>query len=163
MATIRRSTAASPVSASSTKAKDAVQLSSIKNADTGLKTKFDAKKQTLTLSGTARGLETRRPGDTTSTFAERERQSDYEKMEQFGGSISLDFDHDKMPKFDTSAGYTEKNKWYFAHGASVGTKRGQTAEQVANSLAAKINENRSYRAVVKSNSDGSATLSVERR
>ena len=164
MATIRRTTAATGVKPTSAGAKSAaVKISSIKNADTGLKTKFDAKKQTLTISGAAHGLESRRPGDTTSTYAERQRQSDYEKMEEFGGSISLDFDQDKMPKFDTSAGYTEKNKWYFAHGASIGTKQGQTAKQVADALAAKVNENSSYKAVVTANPDGSASLSVGRR
>lgn len=164
MATIRRTSAATAVKSTSAEAKSsAVKISSIKNADTGLKTKFDAKKQTLTISGAAHGLESRRPGDTTSTYAERQRQPDYEKMEEFGGSISLDFDQDKMPKFDTSAGYTEKNKWYFAHGASIGTKKGQTAKQVADALAAKVNENRSYKAVVTANADGSASLSVGRR
>ena len=164
MATIRRSTPAARVAAPSAQSKSAaVKRSSIRNADTGLKTKFDAKKQALTISGTAHGVETRRPGDHTSTYADRERQPDYEKMEEFGGSLSLDFDHDKMPSFDTSAGYTEKNKWYFAHGASIGTKKGQTAKQVADPLAAKVNANGSYRALVTNNTDGSATLSVGRR
>ena len=164
MATIRRSTAVAPVRASTAKsASAAAKLSSIKCADTGLKTKFDGKNQTLTISGSAHGVESRIPGDHTSTYAERQRQTDYEKTEQFGGTISFDFDRDRMPKFDTSAGYTEKNKWSFAHGAEVGTKKGQTAKQVADALAAKVNANGSYRAQVKSNSDGSATVSVGRR
>ncbi|MBL8933134.1 MAG: hypothetical protein JNM69_01195 [Archangium sp.] len=47
--------------------------------------------------------------------------------------------------------------------ASIGTKKDQTATQVAEALAAKVNENRDYRATVKANADGSATLSVARR
>ena len=157
MATIRRTAATAAVSSAKATAKTAaVKLSSIKNADSGLKVKFDAKKQTLTISGTAKGKESRNPYNPKET-------SDYLKTEEFGGTISFDFDHDKMPNFDTSAGYTEKNKWYFAHGASIGTKKGQSAAQVAESLAAKVNENRSYRAVVVSNADGSATVSVNRR
>lgn len=163
MPSIPRASTLSRITSRTTASTPVVKLSSIKNADTGLKTKFDAKKQTLTISGTAHGLETRRPGDTTSTYAQRQRQSDYEKTEQFGGTISFDFDHDQMPKFDTTRGYTEKNKWYFAHGASIGTKKNQTATQVAEALAAKVNENREYRATVKTNADGSATVSVAKR
>ncbi len=159
MPTIPRSGRVSPVRSGAAFA-PAVKLTSINNADTGLKTKFDAKTQTLTISGKAHGLETRRPGDRTSTYAERQRQSGYEKTEQFGGTISFDFDHDKMPKFDTSRGYAEKNKWYFAHVASTGTKKDQSATQVAEALAAKVNANRDYRATVKTNADGSASLSV---
>jgi hypothetical protein len=47
--------------------------------------------------------------------------------------------------------------------ASIGTKSGQAAKQVADALAAKVNVSRSYRAVVQSNADGSATLGVGRR
>ena len=151
------------VSAASAAKTASVQISSVKNADTGLKVKFNAAKQTLTISGKARGLETRDPTQPNATYAERQKMSDFQKTEEFGGTISFDFDHDQMPKFDTSAGYTEKNKWYFAHGAEVGTKKGQTAKQVADALAAKVNANGSYRAQVKSNPDGSATVSVGRR
>ncbi len=165
MPPIRRSpaTVRVPPAAVTSKAA-AVKISSIKNADTGLRTKFDAKSQTLTLSGTARGLESRDPTDPNATYAERQRTPDYLKTEEFGGTISFDFDHDKMPRFDTSNGYTEKNKWYFAHGADIGTKKGQTAKQVADALAAKVNgAPGSYKAVVKSNADGSASISVSRR
>ena len=155
MATVRRTTATAPVSASAgTKKSSAVSISSIKNADSGLKTKFDAKKQTLTISGTAKGKESRDPYNPGAT-------SDYAKIEEFGGTISFDFDHEKMPKFDTSAGYTEKNKWYFAHGTEIGTKKGQTAKQVADALVAKMSG--PYKATVTSNTDGSATIAIARR
>jgi hypothetical protein len=66
-----------------------------------------------------------------------------------------------MPAFDTSAGYTEKNQWYFKHVADVGTRAGQTAEQVAKALASKVNANGDYDAKVKKNADGSVTLTVD--
>ena len=155
MATIRRTAATAAVSSAKATSKTAaVKLSSIKNADSGLKVKFDAKKQTLTVSGTAKGKESRDPYNPKET-------SDYLKTEEFGGTISFDFDHDKMPNFDTSAGYTEKNKWYFAHGSSIGTKAGQSAKQVADALANKVAG--SYRTTVTSNPDGSATISIARR
>ncbi|MFT3711960.1 MAG: hypothetical protein QM817_30330 [Archangium sp.] len=138
-----------------------VTLSNIKNSDDGLKVKYDAKKQSLTIKGTAHGVETRIPGDTRSTHAQREKQSDFEKMEEFGGSIGIEFDKDAMPKFDTTNGYTEKNKWYFAHCADIGTKAGQSAEQVAKAIAAKVNGNGDYAAKVVKNADGSATLTVD--
>ena len=157
MATVRRTTATAPVSASAgTKKSSAVSISSIKNADSGLKTKFDAKNQTLTISGTAKGKESRDPYDPGAT-------SDYAKIEEFGGTISFDFDHEKMPKFDTSAGYTEKNKWYFAHSVEVPCKKGQTASQVLTALAAKVNASSGYHASVVSRPDGSATLTVDRK
>jgi len=164
MATVRRTAATAPVSNSAATAKSkAVSISNVKCADTGLKLKFDAKKQALTISGTARGIETRDPYNKNASAAERDRTPDYMKTEQFGGTLSFDFDHEKMPKFDTSAGYTEKNKWYFAHGADLGTKKGQTPKQVAEGLAAKVNANSSYRAVVTANADGTATITVGRR
>jgi hypothetical protein len=48
-----------------------VKLSNIKSADDGLKVKYDAKKNALTIKGTAHGVETRIPGDTRSTHAQR--------------------------------------------------------------------------------------------
>jgi hypothetical protein len=138
-----------------------VKISNIKNADDGLKVKYDAKKNELTIKGTAHGLETRIPGDTRSTHAQRAKQSDYEKMEEFGGTIGIEFDKDAMPKFDTTNGYTEKNKWYFAHCADVGTKAGQSAEEVAKNIAAKVKANGDYDAKVKKNADGSVTLTVD--
>jgi hypothetical protein len=163
MATIRRTAPAAAVSTSAAAKRTAVSISNLKCADTGLKVKVDAKTQTLTLSGTARGIETRDPYNRDASAAERARTPDYLKTEQFGGTLSFDFDHEKMPKFDTSAGYTEKNKWYFAHAADLGTKKGQTAKQVADALAAKVNASGSYKAVVKSNADGTASLSIGRR
>jgi hypothetical protein len=166
MPTIRRNTPAnkaSSVSAAAAAKTNTVKISSIKNADGGLKTKFDASKQTLTISGKARGIETRDPTRPNATYAERQKMSDYEKTEEFGGTISFDFDHDQMPNFDTSNGYTEKNKWYFAHGAEVGTKEGQSAAQVAMALAAKVNAAGKYKADVKPGPDGSATISITRR
>lgn len=135
-----------------------VPLSNIKNADDGLKAKYDAKKQTLTISGKAHGIET---GDPNMTHAERARLPEYVKTQQFGGKIGLEFDKGSMPKFDTTNGYTEKNKWYFAHCADVGTKAGQSAEEVAKALAAKVNANAEYKASVKTNADGSATITVD--
>ena len=138
-----------------------VKLSNIENADGGLRVKYDAKRNELTIKGTAHGMETRVPGDTKSTQAQRSKQSDSVKSEEFGGTIGLEFDKDKMPAFDTSGGYTEKNKWYFKHVADVGTKAGQSAEQVAKALASKVNASGDYAAKVRKNADGSATLVVD--
>jgi hypothetical protein len=134
-----------------------VQLSSVKNADSGLKVKTDAATGSITLSGTAKGVQTRDPLAPNDTFG-----SDHTKTEEFGGTIGFDFDHDKMPKFDTSAGYTEKNKWYFAHSVSIGTKAGQTAEQVAEALAAKV-KGAGYKVSVTTHADGSATQQVHKK
>lgn len=138
-----------------------VDLSSIRNADGGLHTKFDAKKNELTIRGTARGIETRNPFEPNATVAERKRMSDYEKTEQFGGSIGFEFDKGAMPQFDTSKGYTEKNKWYFEHCADVGTTAGESAKQVAEALAKRVEQTGQYDAKVRSNADGSVTLSVD--
>ena len=51
MPSIPRASTVSRVTSRTTTSTPVVKLSSIKNADTGLKTKFDAKKQTLTISG----------------------------------------------------------------------------------------------------------------
>ncbi len=135
-----------------------VPLSNIKNADDGLKAKYDAKTQTLTISGKAHGIET---GDPRMSHAERARTPDFLKTQEFGGTIGIEFDKEAMPKFDTTNGYAEKNKWYFLHVAAVGTRAGQSAEEVARALAAKVNANNEYQASVKKNADGSATITVD--
>lgn len=142
------------------KSKPHVQLSSVRNADGGLHTKFDAKKNELTIRGTAEGLQTRVPGVKMSE-AERKRTPEYERTEEYGGTIGLEFDKNKMPEFDTSNGYTEKNKWYFEHCADVGTHQGESAQQVAESLARRIESSGQYDAKVRKNDDGSVTLSVD--
>ena len=137
-----------------------VQLSHVLNADGGLKTKFDAKKNELTISGTAQGIQTRVPGE-KMTEKERLATPEYLRTEEYGGTIGLEFDKDHMPTFDTSHGYTEKNKWYFEHVADVGTRKGQSAQQVAEALAHRIEANGQYDAKVRKNDDGSVTLSVD--
>ena len=149
--------------AKTTRAESNVELSRVLNSDTGLKTKFDAKTNTLTIGGKARGIESRDPTNPNATYKERQATSDYLKTEEFGGTIGFDFDHSKMPKFDTTNGYTEKNKWYFAHSISIGTREGQSPEAVAKALAAKVNENRSYKADVTVAANGNASIHVERR
>jgi hypothetical protein len=131
-----------------------VELSQVKSSDTGLKLTSTA--NSITVSGTAKGPVSVNPWTGRAG-------SDYENTEDKGASLSLSFDHDKMPKFDTSAGYTEKNKWFFSHSAEVTCKKGQTAEQVLTALAAKVNANGDYKATVVARGDGGATLTVDRK
>ena len=131
-----------------------VKLTQLKNADSGLKAKLVGDK--LVIKGTARGVETRDPYALDGGKDEPELL----KTEELGGSIAFDFDQNRMPKFDTSSGYTAKNKWFFAHSISVGTKKGQSALAVAKALAAKIDG--PYDVRVKSKGDV-ATLQIARR
>jgi hypothetical protein len=153
MTSIRSATKTAAIKPSARAKSDKVELSRLKNADSGLKAKVIGDK--LVIKGTARGVETRDPYALDGGKDEPE----YLKTEEFGGSIAVDFDHDRMPKFDTSSGYTEKNKWYFAHSISIGTKKGQSALSVAKALAAKIE---GYDVSVKSRGDV-ATLQLTRR
>jgi hypothetical protein len=125
-----------------------VDLSGVVNGDSGLKLRYDAKKQTITLSGVAVGRESRIPGDTRSTREERARQPDFAKMEDFGGGLGFTFDRARMPRFDESRGFTEKNRWLFARQVSIGTKAGESASQVVARMAEKINSTPGYRAEV---------------
>jgi hypothetical protein len=131
-----------------------VELSQVKTSDSGLKLKSTA--NSITLSGTAKGPQAVNPWTGRSG-------TDFENTEEKGATLSLSFDHDQMPKFDTSAGYTQKNKWFFAHSAEVACKKGQSPEQVLKALAAKVNANGDYRASVVARGDGSATLTVDRK
>ncbi len=131
-----------------------VELSEVKNSDAGLK--LTSTSNSITLSGTAKGPQSVNPWTGRSG-------TDCENTEEKGATLSLSFDHDQMPKFDTSAGYTQKNKWYFAHSAEVACKKGQSPQQVLTALAAKVNANRDYQATVVARGDGSATLTVDRK
>jgi hypothetical protein len=141
------------VKSASVSKSEQVQLSRVMNADSGLKAKVVGDK--LVIKGTAVGVQTRDPYAPDGGVNEPE----YDKIEEFGGSIGLDFDRDRMPKFDTSNGFTAKNKWYFAHSISIGTKKGQTALQVAKALAQKVE---GYDVNIKSKGDV-ATLQLIRR
>lgn len=126
------------------------------NSDRGLKmTHTD---NSITLSGVAKGPYAVNPFDRDSVTA-----TDYERTQEVGANVSFQFDRDRMPNFDTSKGYTEKNRWYAAHVADVPCRKGQTAEQVLLALAEKVNENKAYRAVVTTGDNGSATLTVQRK
>jgi hypothetical protein len=154
--TIRSATKTTAVKPSGAAKAAQVTLTQLKNADRGLKAKVIGDK--LVIKGTARGVETRDPYRNDGKDGTNE--PDFMKTEEFGGSIAVDFDQDRMPKFDTSAGYTEKNKWYFAHSVSVGTKKGQSALSVAKALAAKIEG--AYDVSIKSRGDA-VTMQIVRR
>jgi hypothetical protein len=139
-----------------------VKLSDVKCGDTGLATKTTVKTQSLVISGIARGVETRDPTARNASFEERQRTPEYYKTEQFGGGLSLSFDRDKMPDFDSSRSYVEKNRWLVAHSASINTRLGQTPKQVAEALAMRVNENEEYRATVKANVNGTASVTIGR-
>jgi hypothetical protein len=139
-----------------------VTLSDITCGDTGLSIKVTVKTQALIISGTARGVETRDPTARNASFEERERTPEYYKTEQFGGGLSLSFDRNKMPDFESSRSYVERNRWIVAHRASINTRRGQTPKQVAEALASKVNENPEYRATVNANPNGTASLTIGR-
>ncbi|MDP3235611.1 MAG: hypothetical protein Q8S33_34030 [Myxococcales bacterium] len=134
----------------------------MKCGDTGLSTKITVKTQALVISGIARGVETRDPTARNASFEERQRTPEYYKTEQFGGGLSLSFDRDKMPDFDSSRSYVEKNRWLTAHSASINTRVGQTPKQVAEALAMRVNENEEYRATVKANANGTASVTIGR-
>lgn len=133
-----------------------VKLSDVKCGDTGLATKTTVKTQSLVISGIARGVETRDPTARNASFEERQRTPEYYKTEQFGGGLSLSFDRDKMPDFDSS------RSWLVAHSASINTRLGQTPKQVAEALAMRVNENEEYRATVKANVNGTASVTIGR-
>jgi hypothetical protein len=123
----------------------AVQLSQVRNGDPGLK--VTSNPNSLTVSGIAKG------DGPARAHVEDDR----------GATVGLAFDHDKMPKFDTTSGYTEKNAWYFAHTADVVCKKGQTPDQVLHALAAKVKATEGYQPTVVVHGDGSATMTVVRK
>ncbi len=127
----------------------AVQLSQVRNGDPGLK--VTSNPNSVTVSGVAKG-----EGPHRASF-------DDDRADERGATVGLAFDHDKMPKFDTSSGYTEKNAWYFAHTADVVCKKGQTPDQVLHALAAKVKATAGYQPTVVVHGDGSATMTVVRK
>jgi hypothetical protein len=121
-----------------------VALTQVRNGDRGFK--VAATSSGLTVTGTAAGP----------------RAAGKEPIDD-DASLGFAFDHDKMPKFDTSAGFEAKNAWYFSHTAELTCARGQTPGQVLEVLAQKINAVGDYRASVSVHGDGSATLAIDRR
>lgn len=95
------------------------------------------------------------------SHAERARTPDFLKTHEFGGTIGIEFDKEAMPKFDTTNGYAEKNKWYFLSALPGARAHGGDVQEVARALAAKVNANNEYQASVKKNADGSATITVD--
>lgn len=130
-----------------------VNLGRLTNSDRGLTASVSG--NTLTLRGTARGVETKSPFNPNET-------DEYLRTQEFGGEIGFSFDLDTMPAFDTTHGYTEKNRWYFAHTVSLSTSAGMSAADVARGLARRM-ENADYRTVVSVAADGTASLRFERK
>lgn len=62
--------------------------------------------------------------------------------------VGFELDMKSMPSFAGEPDYRAKNRWYFAHTASIDTTRGWTAAECAKRLAEKVNEGGAYRAVV---------------
>lgn len=121
-----------------------VALTQVRNGDRGFKVATTS--SGLTVTGTAAGP----------------RAAGKEPIDD-DASLGFAFDHDKMPRFDTSGGFDAKNAWYFSHTAELTCARGQTPGEVLEVLALKVNAVGDYRASVSVHGDGSATLAIDRR
>jgi hypothetical protein len=118
------------------------------SADPGIKFTVDPSGKSVTVRGTAKGPKVVKTADGQDVRYEVSR------------GVSLSLDRKSMPNFDNEPNYTKKNAWYFAHTPSLGTRAGQSAKEVAQALAEKINAGGAYRATVSAKADGSATITL---
>ncbi len=122
------------------------------NSDPGLKINVEGGGARVLIKGVAEGPEVHYSDDIAFVGGKRERLVNYEVSR----GISFTVDHDKMPDFSKDADYSRKNKWYFAHLASVDTKKGDSAVTVAQRLADKLNEGGAFEAKVVEAPEGAA-------
>lgn len=120
------------------------------SSDPGLKFTVDPSGKSVTVRGIAKGPKLVKTADGGATLYE------------VGRGVSLSLDHKAMPNFDAEPNHRKKNAWYFAHTPSLGTRAGQSAKEVAQQLAERINAGGAYRATVSGKADGAATISLSK-
>lgn len=126
-----------------------------KSSDPGITIVVDPAKARVRVSGTAEGAR-------LVDYMGRETRNEDDASYGVARGVSFDVDKFEMPDFSKDRDYSRKNKWYFAHLATVDTHRGDSAMVVATRLAESLSKGRAYDAKVTQDDEG-AVIEITKR